>query len=41
MKAIDGQQLAAFRSRISARLAGLGEPYGYAAAEIFKLITDL
>ena len=41
MKAIDGDQLTAFRSRIATRLAGLGEPFGYDAAEIFKLITDL
>ena len=41
MKATDDDQLIEFRSRIRARLAGLGEPFGYAAAEIFKLITDL
>ena len=41
MKAIDDEQLTAFRTRVAARLAGLGEPFGYAAAEIFKLITDL
>jgi LmbE family N-acetylglucosaminyl deacetylase len=41
MKARDDDQLAAFRHRISARLAGLGEPFGYQAAEVFKLITDL
>ena len=41
MKAIDADQLTAFRHRVSARLADLGEPFGYAAAEIFKLITDL
>lgn len=41
MKAADADQLAAFRQRISSRLAGLGEPFGYAAAEVFKLITDL
>ncbi len=41
MKAVDVEQLAAFRSRIAARLGTLGEPFGYAAAEIFKLITDL
>ena len=41
MKAVDDDQLTAFRIRISARLADLGEPFGYAAAEIFKLITDL
>ena len=41
MKAVDDEQLDAFRQRISARLAELGEPFGYAAAEVFKLITDL
>jgi len=41
MHAVDGDQLAAFRERVSARLAGLGAPYGFAAAEVFKLITDL
>jgi LmbE family N-acetylglucosaminyl deacetylase len=41
MKAIDADQLTTFRNRVAARLADLGEPFGYAAAEIFKLITDL
>ena len=41
MKAVDDDQLAAFRTRITDRLVGLGEPFGYSAAEIFKLITDL
>jgi LmbE family N-acetylglucosaminyl deacetylase len=41
MKAADANELAAFRQRISARLAELGEPFGYSAAEVFKLITDL
>ncbi len=41
MKAVDADQLAAFRTRISDRLAGLGEPFGYRAAEVFKLISDL
>jgi LmbE family N-acetylglucosaminyl deacetylase len=41
MKAVDDDQLIAFRNRITARLAGLGEPFGYAAAEVFKLIADL
>ena len=35
MKAVDAEQLAAFRTRIRERLAGLGEPYGLAAAELF------
>ena len=41
MKAVDADQLTAFSDRIAARLAGLGEPFGYEAAEVFKLITDL
>ncbi|MDP2293739.1 MAG: PIG-L deacetylase family protein [Actinomycetota bacterium] len=41
MKAVDPEQLAGFRTRIRARLAGLGEPYGVAAAELFKRISDL
>jgi LmbE family N-acetylglucosaminyl deacetylase len=41
MKAVDGDQLAAFRSRIGERLAGLGARYGVASAEVFKRITDL
>jgi LmbE family N-acetylglucosaminyl deacetylase len=41
MKAADAEELAAFRARVTARLSGLGEPFGYAAAEVFKLITDL
>jgi len=41
MKAVDSEQLAAFRLRIRERLAGLGEPYGLAAAELFARISDL
>ena len=41
MRAIDDEQLALFRERIRARLRGLGEPYGFGAAEVFKLIVDL
>jgi LmbE family N-acetylglucosaminyl deacetylase len=41
MKAADAEELAAFRARVTARLSGLGEPFSYAAAEVFKLITDL
>ncbi|HEY0519852.1 MAG TPA: PIG-L deacetylase family protein [Ilumatobacteraceae bacterium] len=41
MKAVDTAQLAAFRTRVTERLANLGEPFGYSAAEIFKLIRDL
>lgn len=41
MKAIDTDQLGAFRTRIIARLAGLGERYGVRSAEVFKRIDDL
>lgn len=41
MKAVDTDQMAAFRTRITARLAGLGQPYGVAGAEVFKRIVDL
>ena len=41
MHAVDPDQLAAFRSRITARLRSLGEPVGREAAEIFKKISDL
>lgn len=41
MKAVDDEQLAAFRARIRDRLAGLGAPHGVEAAEVFKLIADL
>jgi LmbE family N-acetylglucosaminyl deacetylase len=41
MKAADDEQLAAFRARVRARLGDLGAPHGFAAAEVFALITDL
>jgi LmbE family N-acetylglucosaminyl deacetylase len=41
MKAIDEEQLAAFRTRVRSRLAELGAPHGFAAAEVFALLTDL
>jgi LmbE family N-acetylglucosaminyl deacetylase len=41
MKAVDSEELAAFRRRITTRLAGLGEPFGYSAAEVFTMIADL
>jgi LmbE family N-acetylglucosaminyl deacetylase len=41
MKAVDDLQLDAFRVRIVTRLAELGTPHGFAAAEVFALITDL
>jgi LmbE family N-acetylglucosaminyl deacetylase len=41
MKAVDDEQMRAFRDRIATRLAGLGEPFGYGAAELFKMIDDL
>ncbi len=41
MKAVDSDQLEAFRRRVRERLADLGAPFGWAAAELFKLIDDL
>jgi LmbE family N-acetylglucosaminyl deacetylase len=41
MKATDEVQLEAFRKRIRDRLATSGRRIGVAAAELFKLITDL
>ena len=41
MKAVDSDQLQAFRTRIGDRLHELGLPYGYEAAEVFAIITDL
>ncbi len=41
MKAVDPEQVDAFRQRIRSRLAALGAPHGLAAAEIFKRIADL
>jgi LmbE family N-acetylglucosaminyl deacetylase len=41
MKAVDDDQLAAFRTRITERLASLGSPHGVSAAEVFKLMSDL
>ena len=41
MRAVDEDELALFRTRIRSRLADLGEPYGLAAAELFKRIIDL
>ena len=41
MKAADDAELDAFRDRIRARLHGLGSHHGAAAAELFKLISDL
>lgn len=41
MKAVDADQLQAFRERIRTRLAGLGAPHALAAAEVFKVIRDL
>ena len=41
MKAVDPEQIAAFRQRIAQRLAGLGARYGVESAEIFKRIADL
>jgi LmbE family N-acetylglucosaminyl deacetylase len=41
MKAVDREQMAAFRQRVSARLGALGSPHGMDAAEVFARITDL
>lgn len=41
MKALDGDQLAAFAQRIRNRLGDLGRPFDMDAAEVFKLIDDL
>lgn len=41
MHAVDHDDLAAFRTRITDRLRDLGAPHGVAAAEVFKLIADL
>ena len=41
MKAVDPEQMAAFRARIRTRLEGLGRPLGIGAAEVFKRIADL
>ncbi len=41
MHAADADQLEAFRQRVRARLAELGAPHGYAAAETFALLGDL
>ncbi|MEY2626792.1 MAG: hypothetical protein RJB08_551 [Actinomycetota bacterium] len=41
MKATDATALEAFRTRLRGRLAALGAPHGYAAAEIFHVMRDL
>jgi LmbE family N-acetylglucosaminyl deacetylase len=41
MHAASDDDLDGFRTTIRARLAELGQPHGIAAAEVFKLITDL
>jgi len=41
MKATDDEAMEKFRTRIRARLGGLGEAHGFAAAEVFKRISDL
>lgn len=41
MKAVDPAQMEAFRVRIRTRLQGLGQPHGYAAAEVFHRIDNL
>ena len=41
MKATDDAALDAFRGRMRSRLANLGSPHGYAAAEVFHVMRDL
>jgi LmbE family N-acetylglucosaminyl deacetylase len=41
MKAVDEEQLVAFRDRIRARLAEIGAPHGLVAAEAFAVIDHL
>ncbi|MBI4883470.1 MAG: PIG-L family deacetylase [Actinobacteria bacterium] len=41
MKVTTVEQVAAFHDRVRSRLASLGKPYGFGAAELFKLISDL
>lgn len=41
MKAVDEDALERFRRRIRTRLGALAEPFGFGAAEIFKLMSDL
>jgi len=41
MRALSDDQLDAFRSRITERLAELGRGHSFPAAEVFKLIADL
>lgn len=41
MKALDDEQLDAFRNKIRTRLGDLGAPFGIGAAEVFKLISEL
>jgi LmbE family N-acetylglucosaminyl deacetylase len=41
MHAVSDEQVAAFCSRIRARLHGLGAPLGLGSAEVFKHISDL
>ncbi len=41
MKAESYAQLSAFDRRVSERLGDLGSPFGFAAAEVFKRITDV
>lgn len=41
MYAVNEAELADFRRRVQTRLADLGAPHGFAAAEVFALVTDL
>lgn len=41
MKAVDEETMAAFRARITTRMADLGTPHGFDAAEVFHLMSQL
>jgi LmbE family N-acetylglucosaminyl deacetylase len=41
MHAVDDSSIEHFRTRVRDRLAGLGQPFGLHAAEVFRLIDDL
>ena len=41
MRALDEEELENFRTGIRSRLAELGEPFGFRAAEVFALIADI
>lgn len=41
MKAVDEETMVAFRERITQRMADLGSPHGFGAAEVFHLMSQL